>query len=77
MNKIELIKSIRTATNCSLEQAKPLANFIWELQERQEKLEAGKMNETCRWCGKKFDPKASEHKNLCGNRCFHEENACQ
>ena len=39
MNKIELIKSIRTATFCSLEQAKPLANLIWELSEGQERLE--------------------------------------
>lgn len=33
--------------------------------------------EICRWCGRKFNPKKSEHKYLCSNKCFHEEQACQ
>jgi hypothetical protein len=32
---------------------------------------------TCRWCGKKFKAKNSEHKNLCSDKCFHEEQAIQ
>ena len=31
----------------------------------------------CRWCGDKFNPKKAEHKNLCSNKCFNEEHACQ
>lgn len=36
----------------------------------------GKIKE-CRWCGSKFFEKESEHKNLCSNRCFIEENSIQ
>lgn len=36
-----------------------------------------KRQKTCRWCRGKFDPEASEHKNLCSDKCFHEEQACQ
>ena len=31
----------------------------------------------CRWCGNEFDPKTSEHKELCSDTCFHEEKAIQ
>lgn len=31
----------------------------------------------CRWCEEKYDPKTSEHKNLCSDKCFHEEQSIQ
>ena len=33
--------------------------------------------EECRWCGVLYDPKDSEHRHLCSNKCFHEEQAVQ
>ena len=40
MDKVELIKAVRTATNCSLEDAKPLVELIWNLQSQLDDAEA-------------------------------------